>query len=194
MSAWESGLWIWLSGLLFAVIHSVVASHTCKQWAYAHGLHEPHYRLLYSVFALITTGLWTFFVHQLPDVPFYQTDGLIWMVMVSLQVLGVIVALAAFQPIDGLVFLGLRKANEGTDPFIVSGIYRWLRHPMYVGAMLILLAMPEQTQNGFHFALVICVYFIIGSRFEETRMLREHPDYANYQASVSAFMPWSKKR
>jgi len=190
MSGWESGLWIWLSGLLFAVVHSMFASHGCKQWAYAHGFPEPRYRLLYSMFALMTTGLWIFFVHQLPDVPFYQTDGLIWMVMVSLQVLGIIVALAAFQPIDGLVFLGLRKAKVGMDPFIVGGVYRWLRHPMYAGVMLILLAMPEQTQNGFHFALVICAYFIIGSRFEEARMLREHPDYANYQASVPAFIPW----
>ena len=194
MSGWESGLWTWLSGILFAVFHSVVASHGCKQWAYAHGLGEPYYRLLYSIFALMTTGLWVFFVHQLPDASFYQTDGLIWMLMISLQVLGVVVSLAAFQPVDGLVFLGLRKAKKGTDPFIVGGIYRWLRHPMYAGVMLVLLAMPEQSYNGFHFSLVICVYFIIGSGFEEVRMLREHPDYVHYQASVPAFIPWPRRR
>jgi len=40
---------------------------------------------------------------------------------------GLIVARAAFQPIDGLVFLGLRKAKTSNDPFIERGIYRWLR-------------------------------------------------------------------
>jgi len=194
MNEWESGLWIWLSGLLFAVVHSVLASQSCKQCLYRHGLKEPRYRLLYSVFSVLTTAVWIWFVHQLADASLYQTDGLIWLVMVALQVLGLIVALLAFQPIDGLVFLGLRKAKVGTDPFIVSGIYRWLRHPMYMGAMLILLAMPEQSYNGLHFSLVICVYFIVGSRFEEQRMLKEHPEYASYQASVPAFIPWITKR
>jgi len=52
-----------------------------------------------------------------------------------------------------------------------------------------ILAMPEQTWNGLHFSLVICAYFIIGSRFEERRMLREHPDYADYRQRVGAFTP-----
>ncbi|PCI41693.1 MAG: hypothetical protein COB41_10340 [Proteobacteria bacterium] len=185
----ESAIWIWLSGLLFAVSHSLVASLGCKQWAYAHGLQEPRYRLLYSIIALLATGVWVFFVHQLEDAPLYQTDGLLWVVMVGVQVVGLIVALAAFQPIDGLVFLGLRKAKVGTDPFIISGIYRWVRHPMYTGAMLILLAMPEQSWNGLMFSLVLCVYFVIGSHFEEQRMLAEHSEYASYQRSVPAFIP-----
>jgi len=189
MVEWESALWIWLSGALFGVSHSFLASQRCKRWAYAYGLKEPRYRLLYSVFAVLSTLLWAWFVHQLPDMPLYQSSGLLWFGLVVLQVLGVLVALAAFLPIDGLIFLGLRKAEEGMDPFIVSGIYRYLRHPMYAGVMLLLLAMPEQTSNGFHFALVLCVYFIVGSRFEEARMLSEHPDYAVYQASTPAFVP-----
>ena len=55
--------------------------------------------------------------------------------------------------------------------------------------MLILLAMPEQTWNGLSLALLICVYFLVGARFEESRMLEEHADYANYQKSVPAFLP-----
>jgi len=118
----------------------------------------------------------------------------VWWMLVSAQILGLAVALAAFLPIDGLVFLGLRKAKEGREPFLVNGIYRHLRHPMYTGAMLVLLAMPEQTWNGLHFSLVICLYFIIGSRFEEARMLREHPDYAGYRQRVAAFVPTFRKR
>jgi len=186
---WDSALWIWLSGLVFAVSHSLLASVRCKQWVYDHGLREPRYRLLYSAVAVLATTAWVLYVHQLPDARLYQTDGLLWWLLVSVQVLGLIVALAAFQPIDGLVFLGFRKAKASNDPFIERGIYRWLRHPMYAGAMLILLAMPEQTWNGLHFTLVVCLYFIIGSRFEESRMLREHPDYADYRSRVPAFVP-----
>jgi len=182
-------MWIWLSGLIFAVSHSLLASGSCKQWVYQLGLHEPRYRLLYSTVAIFTTATWIFYVHQLPDTPLYQTGNMLWWLLVSVQALGVVIALAAFQPIDGLVFLGLRKAPINNDPFIERGIYRWLRHPMYAGAMLILLAMPEQSWNGLHFTLVICLYFIVGSRYEEGRMLAAHPDYAAYRRRVPAFIP-----
>jgi len=187
--AWSSILWVWVSGLVFAVSHSLLASQTCKQWSHGHGLKEPYYRLLYSVFAIVTTGVWSVFVHQLPDSAMYQTDGIVKGLLVSAQLLGVIVALAAFQPIDGLVFLGLRKARADKEPFIERGVYRYVRHPMYAGAMLILLSMPEQTWNGLHFALVVCIYFIMGSRFEEARMLSQHHEYAAYRLRVPAFIP-----
>ncbi len=189
MNEWDSALWIWLSGLIFAVSHSLLASRRCKQWAYLHGLREPRYRLLYSIMALLATGAWAFYVHHLPDFALYQSDGLLYWLLVAVQILGLIIALAAFYPIDGLVFLGLRKAGQGKEPFVVRGIYRYVRHPMYAGAMLILLAMPAQSWNGLHFTLVICLYFIIGARYEEARMLADHPEYAAYRKTTPAFIP-----
>ncbi|MDQ6970413.1 MAG: NnrU family protein [Mariprofundus sp.] len=191
---WQSILWIWLSGLLFAVFHSITASTTCKQWFYQRGIQEPRYRLIYSIVAILTTAVWVYFVHQLADTALYQSAGFGQVILMAIQGIGLVLMLAAFHPIDGLVFLGLRPALIGTDPFVERGIYRWLRHPMYVGAMLILLAMPSQSWNGLHFSLLICVYFIIGSRFEEQRMLREHPDYAAYRQRVAAFIPMPWKR
>ncbi len=186
---WASALLIWLSGLIFAVSHSLLASQRCKQWVYQRVLPEPRYRLLYSLIAIVATAGWVLYVHQLPDRPLYQSDGLLWWLLVSVQALGAVVALTAFQPIDGLVFLGLRKAPAINDPFVERGIYRRLRHPMYSGAMLILLAAPEQSWNGLHFTLVICLYFIIGSRYEEARMLAAHPEYEAYRRRVAAFVP-----
>jgi len=189
MNEWDSALWVWLSGLMFAVSHSLLAAQRCKQWAYRRGLREPRYRLLYSILALLATGAWLWYVHHLPDFPLYQTDGVLYGSLLAVQIIGLIVALAAFYPIDGLVFLGLRQAGQGREPFVVRGIYRYIRHPMYAGAMLILLAMPAQSWNGLHVALVICLYFIIGSRYEEARMLADHPDYAAYRLRVPAFLP-----
>jgi len=64
---------------------------------------------------------------------------------------------------------------------------------MYTGAMLVVLMMPEQSMNGLTFALLICVYFLIGSRFEEQRMIHAHPDYKIYQRNVPAFIPCFSK-
>jgi len=185
-----SALLVWLSGLIFALLHSLTASQRCKQFIYALGLNEPRYRLLYSIVALLTTVVWAWYIHHLPDVSLYQTTGATWWLLVSLQLMGGCIALAAFVPIDGLIFLGLKPAQDSQDPFVVSGIYRWMRHPMYTGAMLILLAMPSQTWTGLNFALVLCVYFIVGSKFEEQRMLAAHPKYKDYQKTVPKFLPW----
>ncbi len=189
MDQWQSAVWIWLCGIAFALTHSLLASRPCKQWACARGLQEPRYRLCYSLLGLLTTLAWAGLVHALPDAPLYDTDGAVRWALIALQLTGAAVALAAFQPIDGLAFLGLRAAPENCDPFIERGIYRYLRHPMYTGAMLILLAMPAQSWNGLHFTLAICLYFVIGARFEEGRMRAAHPEYAGYRRRVPAFVP-----
>ena len=185
----ESALWIWSSAALFALFHSMTASLACKQQAYAWGLKEPRYRLLYSLISTILTIVWALWIHQLPDTPLYSTDGILRGILIAIQLLGALIALAAFQPIDGMAFLGFRKLQISEDPFIELGIYRYMRHPMYSGTMLILFAMPVQSWNGLQFAVVIGVYFLVGSRFEERRMLRQHAEYADYQRRVPAFRP-----
>ena len=182
-------IWIWVSGLFFALSHSLLAANRCKQYLYQHGWSEQRYRLIYSIIAVLATVIWILFVRQLPDSPLYQTHGLLWGILIALQGMGIFIALAAIQPIDGLAFLGLRTTKQGVDPFVVRGIYRRIRHPMYSGAMLILLAMPAQTSNGLSFTLLICLYFIIGVRLEEARMIAAHPDYADYRHRVPAFVP-----
>lgn len=149
-----------------------------------------HYRLLYSSVAILSTALWLWFNYQLAgDVPLYVMQGLWFWLLVGLQVLGILIVLAAFRPIDGAVFLGLKEVVESTDPFVVQGVYKYIRHPMYTGFMLFLLAKPEHTMISLHFALAVSVYFIVGSKLEERRMLAEHPDYTDYQQKVGAFIP-----
>jgi len=180
---------LWFYTLLFGVLHSVTAAAGFKLWVYRQGMAVHHYRLLYSTFGLLTTVAWLGLIHALPDMPFYQIGEPWSYVMYGLQLVGIGIAISAFIPIDGAVFLGLKKAEKQVDPFVVRGIYRYIRHPMYAGAMLYLLAKPEQSVVSFHFALAVSLYFILGSKFEEKRMLAENPEYADYQQHVGAFMP-----
>jgi len=184
-------LLIWLGTFLFAVVHSLLAAQRCKQWFGRRGLVEPHYRLGYTILSLLLTLIWLAWIHALPDQPLYRVDGLLFYMLIALQVAGVIVALAALKPIDTMAFLGLTATGNDVDPFVISGIYRYLRHPMYSGVMLILLASPWQSINSLNMALAVALYFLIGSRLEERRMLEHHPAYAVYRSQVSAFMPAS---
>lgn len=181
---------IWISGILFAMIHSLFASMWCKQQFYRLGMTSQRYRLLYSIFATILTGLWLIYIYQLPDTSLYNIDGWLKWLMIFLQFIGVSVALISLRSFDAKVFLGMAASPESIDPFHEHGLYRYMRHPMYSGVMLALLTSPAQSANSFNFALIICGYFIVGSWFEERRMLSAHPQYADYRNRVAAFIPW----
>ena len=66
---------IWISGLLFALIHSVFATEPCKRLFYRLGMTPQRYRLLYSIFAVLLTLIWLFYIYQLPDKPLYHVNG-----------------------------------------------------------------------------------------------------------------------
>jgi len=185
----NSTAWIWFSGLLFALVHSVLATTALKQRLLQLGVDAQRYRLLYSLLALLLTILWLWWIHRLPDVPLYHLHGWPAWLLMAIQLLGIIVLWQSFRAFDAAVFLGLEPMPQAVEPFHEHGVYRHMRHPMYSGVMLVLLASPVQTVNSVQLALVICLYFILGSKLEERRMLRDHPDYADYMRRVPAFIP-----
>ncbi|MDQ6957948.1 MAG: isoprenylcysteine carboxylmethyltransferase family protein [Mariprofundaceae bacterium] len=184
-----SVVWIWSTGLAFAIIHSALATQYCKNIFYRLGMNPKSYRLAYSILATLLTVLWLGFVHQLPDTTLYRTHG--WMngLMTVVQLAGLGIVVLSLRAIDTSSFLGLSTGPEKQDSFTEHGIYRYVRHPMYSGVMLALLASPVQTVNSLNLFAIIILYFIIGSRFEEQRMQTIHPEYADYQRRVSAFIP-----
>lgn len=181
--------WIWLSGLLFAVQHSLLASQSCKQYFYRLGMSPTRYRCYFTLAGLLSTALWLVFVSTLVDAPLYQLHGPVMWLLLSLQCLGLLMVLLSLKPIDVGAFLGLRAFPEGGEGFVERGIYRHLRHPMYSGFMLILLASPVQSINSLNLALTVSLYFILGSRLEENRLQQSHAAYASYRQRVPAFIP-----
>ncbi|HFE38003.1 MAG TPA: isoprenylcysteine carboxylmethyltransferase family protein [Gammaproteobacteria bacterium] len=185
---------IWLTGVIFAVSHSLLATNKGKQIAYQVGLSSQAYRLGYVILAILSTLLWLTFVHSLPDTALYSLDAPYAWALRGIQLLGVLLFWASLQPIDSGVFLGLKKFPDGIEPFIESGVYRYIRHPMYSSAMLIMFAMPQQSVNSINLYLVISLYFIIGARFEENRLLLTHPEYSDYRQKVAAFIPRMQRK
>lgn len=178
-----------LSGLLFAVVHSMLASNLIKTRCYAYGLSPQRYRLLYVILALLTTAVWLAFIDRLPDGILYKVNGSAQYLLIALQLAGILLFMLSLRPIDVRAFLGLKEFPAQLEPFIEQGIYRYLRHPMYSSIMLIMFAMPSQSRNSLTLYIVVAAYFILGSRLEEQRMLIMHPEYADYRKRVSAFIP-----
>lgn len=180
---------IWVSGILFALLHSVLAARSVKSRVQAAGVSPRAYRLAYTVVAVIAAALWLGFVRRLPDTPLYDLEGAGRWALHGVQLIGLWVFWMSLRPIDGRAFLGLKPFAGGVEPFTESGVYRYLRHPMYTGVMLIIFAMPTQTMNRLNLFLFIAAYFAAGSRLEEQRMAAEHPEYEDYRRRVPAFLP-----
>jgi protein-S-isoprenylcysteine O-methyltransferase Ste14 len=187
---------IFISTLIFAVIHSVLASDRIKQHFYDFKISSQRYRLIYVSSAIVLTIVWLLFIYFLPDQALYQLRGTVRTAAITLQGLALFLLWLSLRPIDVAAFLGLRPFTNDIEPFIERGIYRYLRHPMYSSVILLLAANPDQSYNSATLLITVTLYFIIGARFEEQRLLANHPDYAEYRQRVPAFIPrpWTRRQ
>lgn len=77
-----------------------------------------------------------------------------------------------------------------TEPLL----YRYVRHPLYVGLMLGLWAAPTMTVTHLAFALLSTAYIFIGVRFEERDLENALPQYSDYKQEVGMFVPKFKSK
>lgn len=100
---------------------------------------------------------------------------------------GAIVTWRAAAVLDPLDLAGIRQARGDDRPsaFRVVGPYRWVRHPIYLGWMLIVFGVPEMTGTRLTFAVVSSAYLVIAIPFEERSLTAAFGDsYRAYQRRV----------
>jgi len=90
------------------------------------------------------------------------------------------------------------------DDFCNTGIYSWIRHPLYVGIITAVLGtaffvIPRGLEKPYLFIVYLIgtlftFTFIANSSVKETEYLTEKfcEEYSNYQNQVSAFFPYKK--
>jgi methanethiol S-methyltransferase len=109
--------------------------------------------------------------------------------------IGLLVLVIAAREYDLGRFSGLAQLRGhvvGDEPLQVRGLHRFIRHPLYAGAMLILWARVE-TDAQLATAIWTSAYFIIGSMYEERKLLRLYGQaYRDYQSETPAFLPWRR--
>jgi len=88
------------------------------------------------------------------------------------------------------VWLHLRGEPYRPLPFTTPGLYRYVRHPLYVGWFLAFWATPTMTATHLVFALATTAYILIAIRFEERDLVDAHGrDYADYRRRVPMLVP-----
>ena len=69
-------------------------------------------------------------------------------------------------------------------------LYRYVRHPLYLGLLLSLWAVPLMTAGRLLFAAGLSVYILIGVAFEERDLLQLFGDsYRRYREQVGMLIP-----
>jgi len=181
---------------LFAVQHSVMARPGFKRW-WTRFVPKPVERSTYVLFSSL--ALIALFAHWQP------IGGVIWdvqdpvgqAVLYGLCAFGwglVLVATFLINHFDlfGLrqVWLYLRGKEYRPLNFGTPGLYKIVRHPLYVGFFFAFWATPTMTAAHLFFALMTTGYILIAIRFEEHDLVAEHgARYSEYRKQVPMLVP-----
>jgi protein-S-isoprenylcysteine O-methyltransferase Ste14 len=73
----------------------------------------------------------------------------------------------------------------GGSALKVIGPFRWVRHPIYLGWILMVFGTPTMTANRALFAVISTLYLILAIPWEERSLVADHGDrYRDYQRQV----------
>jgi methanethiol S-methyltransferase len=196
-----------LSFALWALVHSLTASAVLKEWAAGRLGNETtaaFYRLGYTVFALLTFLPVLYFWWQLPTTAVWQVDGVASWVMMGAGGAAVLAAGYSLVKTQALSFAGFTQAMDylagrpvrhvdapaRSHELVVTGMYAWMRHPLYTFSMVFLWANPTMSVRSLMLATACTLYFVVGSIYEEQRLLAHFGEaYAAYQKRVPRFIP-----
>lgn len=186
---------IW--GIYFA-LHSVLASNDVKSYFKKRfPSFYPYYRIFYNLIALFLLIPMHLFQQSIPPIMLINKGVLMSVLGGGIMFVGMILGLLAFRNYSGKEFVGLdfRNDNVGlkTGKLNVSGLNQYVRHPLYFATLLMVLGyfIIWPTLMVLVIACVISVYLVVGTKFEEKKLIAEFGDqYLQYKKQVPMLIPF----
>jgi protein-S-isoprenylcysteine O-methyltransferase Ste14 len=191
--------------LAYGAFHSATASTVWK--ARVAGLMGERaflglYRLFYSVISVLTL-LPVVGLLARPGSTVWNAEGVTADALLAIRAMAGIGAAAALLQIDALRFLGIKEAIAyirgrplplPPERLATHGVYRLVRHPLYLFSLIALWSSPFMTESFLGFALGATVYFSLGSILEEQKMVRAFgADYLAYRKTVPWLIPFLRR-
>ncbi len=180
---------------LFAVQHTIMA----RGWFKAKWTKLCPPAVERSTFVVITCAiLLTLFTQWRPiEGTVWHVEGVAGGVLQGLSFAGFGLVVVATFLIDHFELFGMKqvirffRGTEHTDPpFLVRSLYRYVRHPLYVGFLMAFWFTPHMTYSHLLFAAATTGYLMIGIAFEESDLIRMHGDkYREYKQKVPSLIP-----
>lgn len=180
-----------LGWILYAAIHSLLASNSCKGWLKWRAPHfVANYRLVYNGLALLLLLPLAWLSISLPGPVLWAWTGPMAWLMNGIAAAALISFFRQGNSYDLREFLGLSPAHQARPTrLVISQWHRFVRHPWY-SLGLVLIWTRDMSASTLVSALAITLYFWIGSRFEEAKLCAEFGQrYRDYQSQVSRLVP-----
>lgn len=187
--------------IFFYAMHSVLALDSMK--AFIKNTFQscfPYYRIGYNVFNVLLFLALVYNQFSLPQELLFPPSMVLKILGAIVFLLGVVVLNIAFSSFNKREFIGLEQLNEIKQPAIIaekklvkSGLYGYVRHPLYFGVILMLLGAVLFLPNVpmLLFVMVSLVYLPIGVILEERKLVAEFgAQYQTYQREVKMLFPF----
>lgn len=167
--------------LAFAAHHSVTAREPVKR-RMAAWVGEAHIRTTFVWLASILLVLLCVLWRPIGGV-IYRQSGAWRLVHAAIQLAGVWLVFVSVRAIDPLELAGIRRESDAE--LQTRGAYAWVRHPLYLGWMLIVFGAATMTTDRLAFAIVTSAYLVIAVPWEERSLRRAFGDaYDRYARRV----------
>jgi methanethiol S-methyltransferase len=171
---------------IFALHHSIMARTGAKAWLTRMvpvDLERAVYVWIASVLFLAVCWLW----RPLPG-SIWSTTGVWFWILSAIQIVGILLTVRAARVVGVWELAGVKQPDH-TRPieFRASGPFAIVRHPIYLGWLLIVFATPVMTTSRLLFAVISSAYLIAAIPWEERSLVEAFPEkYRAYQRE----MPW----
>jgi protein-S-isoprenylcysteine O-methyltransferase Ste14 len=180
---------------VFALQHSIMARQWFKQaWTkvVSPAIERSTYVLLSSAALILLFANWQ------------PLGGVVWNIQSSggrytmgvLYALGWVTVLVATFLINHFDLFGLRQVwlhLQGKPythlKFRTPWLYNYVRHPLYVGWLMVFWSAPVMTVTHLVFAVATTAYILIAIQFEERDLVSLHPEYVAYRERVPMLVP-----
>ena len=181
--------------LLFAVQHTVMARPWFKR-RWTRVVPAPAERATFVVAASLALAL-LFWLWQPVGGTVWQLSGAAGAVLGAVYLAGWAVALSATFMVSHADLFGLRQAylnwrgvTYRPPAFTERGLFRWIRHPLMAGFLIVFWAAPVMTLGHVLLAALATGYILTGISFEERDLRRDlGARYRDYAARVPALIP-----
>jgi protein-S-isoprenylcysteine O-methyltransferase Ste14 len=174
---------------LFAVQHSLMARRP-----------QPVERSIYVLLASLALILLFWQWRPIPGLVWEIADPRIAMAVMALSFFGWFLVLTSTFLINHFELFGLHQVVNNligrTMPaprFKTPALYKFVRHPIYLGFIIAFWAAPTMTVGHLLFAAVTTAYIFVGIFLEERDLSELFGDeYRRYKQQVSMLIPWRK--